>query len=115
MAGARNMTSASWGLGVEMFGEIEDLANAGSFNDQVHSIDPTLFINFGDNDDEAKGHDHDEHKSKVDDDDEKGGPAPMAFSMNVGVQFGLTDATSDAAIEIPRLALVLSSSRATGP
>jgi hypothetical protein len=68
------MTSASWGLGVEMFGEIEDLANAGSFNDQVQSIGPTLFINFGDNDGEAKGHDDDEHKAKADDDDEKGGP-----------------------------------------
>ena len=32
-----------WGVGVEMFGEIEDLANAGSFNDQEHSIGPTLF------------------------------------------------------------------------
>ena len=32
-----------WGVGVEMFGEIEDLANAGSFNQQNHSIGPTLF------------------------------------------------------------------------
>jgi hypothetical protein len=32
-----------WGIGVEMFGEIEDLSNAGSFNDQNHSIGPTLF------------------------------------------------------------------------
>ena len=29
--------------------------NAGSFNDQVHSIGPTLFLNFGGEDDEAKG------------------------------------------------------------
>lgn len=29
-----------WGIGVEMFGEIEDLANAGPFNNQVHSIGP---------------------------------------------------------------------------
>jgi hypothetical protein len=27
------------------------------------------------------------------------GPAPTAFSMNVGVQFGLTDATSDTALK----------------
>src|SRR5690348_4033156 len=32
-----------WGIGVEMFGEIEDLANAGSFSDQSHSIGPTIF------------------------------------------------------------------------
>jgi hypothetical protein len=31
-----------WGVGVEMFGEIEDLSNPGSFNDQNHSIGPTL-------------------------------------------------------------------------
>ena len=36
-----------WGVGVEMFGEIEDLANAGSFNDQNHSLGPTLFYNPG--------------------------------------------------------------------
>jgi len=36
-----------WGLALEMFGEIEDLANAGSFNDQTHSLGPTLLINFG--------------------------------------------------------------------
>ena len=43
-----------WGLGVEMFGEIEDLANAGSFNDQNHSLGPTLFYNPGGDDDEAR-------------------------------------------------------------
>ncbi|MEX1059609.1 MAG: hypothetical protein WED13_01155, partial [Methyloceanibacter sp.] len=32
-----------WAVGAEMFGEIEDLSNAGSFNDQQHSIGPTLF------------------------------------------------------------------------
>ena len=41
-----------WGVGVEMFGEIEDLANAGSFNDQNHSIGPTLFWNPGNDDDD---------------------------------------------------------------
>ena len=29
-----------WGVGVEMFGEIEDLANASPFNSQVHSVGP---------------------------------------------------------------------------
>jgi len=32
-----------WGAGIEMFGEIEDLSHAGSFNRQNHSIGPTLF------------------------------------------------------------------------
>jgi hypothetical protein len=85
-----------WGIGVEMFGEIEDLANAGSFDDQNHSIGPTLFLNFGGDDDdvESKG-------SSGDDDSEKSsGPPQMAFSVNVGLQFGLTDATSDGALKL---------------
>ncbi len=39
-----------WGVGVEMFGEIEDLANAGSFDDQEHSFGPTLFYKPGGDD-----------------------------------------------------------------
>jgi hypothetical protein len=63
--------SKRWELGVGIFGEIEDLANAGSFNDQVHGIGPTLFTNFGGNDDEAKGRDDDEHQVKAGDDNER--------------------------------------------
>jgi hypothetical protein len=87
-----------WGVGVEMFGEIEDLANAGPFNHQVHSIGPTLFYHFG-GDDEAKGGD-DEGKAKAGDDSRKvSNASAMAVSMNIGVQFGLTDATSDTALK----------------
>ncbi len=43
-----------WGVGVEMFGEIEDLANAGSFDDQNHSLGPTLFWNPGDDEDKGR-------------------------------------------------------------
>ena len=89
-----------WGFGVEMFGEIEDLANAGPFNRQVHSIGPTLFYNFGGDEDEAKGGDDEAAKPKPADDSSKvSEPRAMAFSMNVGVQFGLTDATSDTALK----------------
>jgi hypothetical protein len=85
-----------WGVGVEMFGEIQDLANAGSFNDQNHSLGPTLFYNPGGDDDESEG----EGKKKGGDDDDKATEAPaMEFSLNVGVQFGLTDATSDTALK----------------
>ena len=84
-----------WGVGVEMFGEIEDLANAGSFNDQNHSLGPTLFYNPGgdDDDDEGKGGDDDDDKGKV------AGPPDMEFCLNVGVQFGLTDMASDTALK----------------
>ncbi|MGK2922598.1 MAG: hypothetical protein ACSLE4_07395 [Methyloceanibacter sp.] len=81
-----------WGVGVEMFGEIEDLSHAGSFDDQEHSIGPTLFYNPGDDDDAVGGEGEDE-------DDEVAGPAEMEFVFNVGVQFGLTDMTSDTALK----------------
>jgi hypothetical protein len=88
-----------WGLGVEMFGEIEDLANAGPFNSQVHSIGPTLFYDFGGDSNEAKGGD-DEGKAKTGDDSSKvSSPSATSLSMNIGVQFGLTDATSDTALK----------------
>ena len=85
-----------WGLGVEMFGEIEDLSNPGSFNDQNHSIGPTLFWQPGGGGEEAGD------VGEGDDDNAKGNapePASTEFSMNVGVQFGLTDATSDTALK----------------
>jgi hypothetical protein len=84
-----------WGVGVEMFGEIEDLANAGSFDDQNHSIGPTLFYNPGGDDDDDNG-----ANGGDDDDNEKVGGLPeMEFSLNVGLQFGLTDVTSDTALK----------------
>jgi hypothetical protein len=84
-----------WGAGVEMFGEIEDLANSGSFDDQNHSIGPTLFYNpGGDDDDEGGGNGDDDNNNK-----KASGPPDMEFSLNVGVQFGLTDVTSDAALK----------------
>ena len=78
-----------------MFGEIEDLSNAGSFDDQNHSIGPTLFYMPGGSDD-----DDDNGNGDDDNDDKKlAGPPEMEFSLNVGVQFGLTDVTSDTALK----------------
>jgi hypothetical protein len=82
-----------WGLSVEMFGEIEDLANAGSFNDQNHSIGPTPFWNPSNDDDEAG------QAEGGGDEDKVAGPPPLELSFNVGLQFGLTDATSDTALK----------------
>ena len=82
-----------WGLGVEMFGEIEQLAHTGPFDDQNHSIGPTLFYNPGGDDDDIGGEGDD------DDDDEIAGEPEMELTFNVGVQFGLTDATSDTAVK----------------
>ena len=82
-----------WGIGTEMFGEIEDLANAGSFNNQVHSIGPTLFYNSGSNETEANGAGNDQGQEKASQ------PSALAYSINVGLQFGLTDATSNTALK----------------
>ena len=82
-----------WGVGVEMFGEIEDLSNSGPFDDQAHSIGPTIFYNPGDDDDDVGGEGHEGEE------DEIAGEPEMEFSFNVGVQFGLTDAASDSALK----------------
>jgi len=75
------------GIGVEMFGEIEDLANAGSFSDQSHSIGPTIFYSPTDEEEnDAVG-------------EVEPGPAQMELTLNLGVQFGLTDVASDTALK----------------
>ena len=76
-----------------MFGTIEDLANAGSLNDQVHSISPTLFFNPGGNDNQGE-----KNEAKAGEDEKAAGPPATELALNVCVQFGLTDATSDTAL-----------------
>jgi hypothetical protein len=83
--------ASHWGVGVEMFGEIEDLSHSGPFDAQEHSIGPTLFYNPGGDDDDVGG--------EGDDEEEIAGAPDMEFSLNVGVQFGLTDMTSDTALK----------------
>jgi hypothetical protein len=89
---AQQKIAKKWAVGVEMFGEIEDLSNAGSFDDQQHSLGPTLFFMPGGDDDNG------------DDDDNGNGNGNgnghgAEFSFNVGVQFGLTEFTSDTAVK----------------
>lgn len=81
-----------WGVGVEMFGEVEDLSHTGPWNEQEHSIGPTIFWKPGDDDD-------DDGELELSDDDMVAGPPEMELSFNVGVQFGLTDETSDSALK----------------
>jgi hypothetical protein len=78
----------SWAL--EMFGEIDDMDNAGPFNNQVHSIGPAFYYTFGEEGGE---------------DDDGGGDEPAGFghgelTVSLGGQFGLTDATSDFAVKV---------------
>ena len=85
-----------WGVGVEMFGQIEDLSDTGSFNQQNHSMGPTLFYNAGGNNADER-----EEKEIKKGDSEAKVVSPLAteFFLNVGMQFGLTNAASDAALK----------------
>ncbi len=67
-------------LTFESFGEIQDLANAGPFQTQEHSIGPAFYYTFGEAEEAEK----------------KGAELTVSF----GAQFGLTQATSDAALKV---------------
>jgi hypothetical protein len=85
-----------WALALEMFGEIDDLANAGSFDDQKHSLGPTLYYTFGTagSTEVAEAGEDDDKK------DEKPGDQSGTLTLGVGLQFGLTGATSDTALKL---------------
>ena len=72
-------------LTVEMFGEVEDMSNAGSFAQQVHSIGPAFYYTFG-ADDDAGGETEEEGSSEL--------------TLSLGAQFGLTEEASDAALKV---------------
>lgn len=67
-------------LAFESFGEIDDLANAKPFGGQQHSIGPAFYYTLGDADLERR----------------EGAELTVSF----GAQFGLTEATSDAALKV---------------
>lgn len=73
-------------LAVEMFGDVEDLANPGAFKEQLHSIGPAFYYTFG-KDDEAGG-------------EEEGKKGDAELTVSLGAQFGLTEQASDAALKI---------------
>jgi hypothetical protein len=88
---AQQKIAKKWAVAAEMFGEIEDLSNAGSFDDQPHSIGPTLLFIPNDDDEESEKEENGQRKAL--------GPPEREVSLNVGVQFGLTDVTSDTAVK----------------
>lgn len=76
-------------LGVEGFGEIDDIGNSGSFDETQLRIGPAVFLNFGDDKDDGRGGGDDEAKGlkKADKDPE--------IKAGIGVLFGATEATPD--------------------
>jgi hypothetical protein len=77
-------------FGVEAFGEIEDLANPGSFNDQLHRAGPVIYLNFGQEADDAAIGKHEYEETEHEQDAE----APE-LKLAGGILFGLSNATSD--------------------
>jgi hypothetical protein len=74
-----------FGVGAEAFGEIEDLSNAGSFDDQEHYVGPMLYLGKAQNEVSESG----------DDEEDGDEPEKASLSFSTGVIFGLTDVTSD--------------------
>ena len=83
LQGRYEMMDEKLWLAVEMFGEIEDMSNAGPFGQQLHSIGPAFYYTFGEAEVNEFG---------------KGEGAELTVSL--GAQFGLTEATSDAALKV---------------
>jgi hypothetical protein len=69
-------------LALEMFGEIDDMANAGPFAEQQHSIGPAFYWTI-----EAEG-------------DGINVPRNRELTLSLGGQFGLTEQTSDFAVKV---------------
>jgi hypothetical protein len=79
-----------FGAGVEGYTDIKDLAQAGSFEDQLHRLGPVLYFDFGGRDAKER---LDRSPRPLPEDSRR----PVASSLQVaaGLLFGLTEATSD--------------------
>ena len=82
-------------LGVEAFGDIEDLSHPGSFSDQLHRAGPVIYLDFGE---DAKSTDVGRRQSG-ESEPEQNSEAPK-LNMAAGVLFGLTNATSDVTFKL---------------
>jgi len=86
------------GIGIEAFGEIEDLDDV-RFQDTELRIGPMLYLTLseGDDDDKKGG-----KGKKDDDDDDKGlkmGAKEPEIELGLGVLLGATDATPDVTVK----------------
>jgi hypothetical protein len=82
-------------FGVEAFGEIQDLAHPGSFNDQLHRAGPVIYLNFGTEEEGSAAQRHESDEGERAQQSE----APE-LKMAAGVLFGMTDATSDVTFKL---------------
>lgn len=82
---ARYEATPKLSLAVEMFGDVEGLANTGAFNEQLHSIGPAFYYTFGKEDDGGEA---------------EGAKGNAELTVSLGAQFGLTEQASDAALKV---------------
>jgi hypothetical protein len=82
-------------FGAEAFGEIQDLAHPGSFNDQLHRAGPVIYLNIGKEEEVSAAQRHESDEGER----EQQSEAPE-LKMAAGVLFGMTDATSDVTFKL---------------
>jgi hypothetical protein len=80
---------------VEAFGEIEDLAHPGSFDDQLHRAGPVIYLNFGEG---AEGYSGGKRGSEESEQEQKS--EALELKIAAGVLFGLSEAASDATFKL---------------
>ena len=85
----RHDLTKHFGLGVEGYGDIKDLAHARTFNDQLHRLGPVLYLDLrGENRKEVLYRDDEEERVKP------------SVRIAAGALFGLSEATSDVTFKL---------------
>lgn len=82
-------------LGVEAFGEIDDLSHPGSFSDQLHRAGPVIYLDLGKDAKDAEV----ERRQSGESEPEHNSEAPK-LNIAAGVLFGLSEATSDVTFKL---------------
>ncbi|HZP10170.1 hypothetical protein [Methyloceanibacter sp.] len=72
-------------VGIEGFSEIEDLAHAGSFDEQLHRVGPVVYWELGEKESEEDARSPERAER----------PEGVEWDLAAGALFGLSDATSD--------------------
>ena len=76
-------------LGLEAYSEIEDLAHAGSFEEQEHRAGPVIYFKLGEEEEKDALAAHEED-----------GPNKPEWKLAAGALFGLSEATSDVTFKL---------------
>jgi hypothetical protein len=89
----RLQVARRWGVAALGFGEIEDLAHAGGFEEQVHLFGPGIYL-FSRG---GAGSGIEAGRWRVEEASEEGG---LQWSLGVGTLFGLTESSADMTLRV---------------